>query len=71
MVETERPNCRQTVFTVVACEPRLAFALLANFPNDLVVLLVFSLNTAKLGDKPKPVKPSSRFLRLLLPPLVV
>lgn len=59
--ERERLNCRQTVFILVACNTRVTLYSLANFPNDLVVLLVFSLNTTKLWDKPKPVKPK-RFL---------
>lgn len=37
------------------CNTRVTLYSPANFPNDLVVLPVFSLNTGKLGDKPKPV----------------
>lgn len=46
---------------IYSCNTRVTLYSLANFPNDLVVLLVFSLNTTKLWDKSKPVKPK-RFL---------
>ena len=62
----ERLNCRQTVFTIVACNTRVTLYSPANFPNDLAVLLVFYLNTTKLGDKPKPVKPKRFLPRVVL-----
>ena len=45
--ERERLNCRQTVFTIVACNTRVTLYSPANFPNDLAVLLVFYLNTTE------------------------